>query len=140
VLFRHEGTLLARQLRAEREEVIEALKADGVFALDTAMRIARGYGFLASREVHVYLTSAEPVDLLAEAGLIGATPCLDTVLLRPWRGPTRLFASIVKELPPWQTVKDGYRVVTWDRLAQELIGAVGVRADLFALLERAQKE
>lgn len=138
VLFRMEGAVVGRCLRGEREDVIAALRRDGVFALDTAMRLAHGFGFLAGGDVQVYLTSKAPLDRLAEAGLIEAEPYADTVLVRPWPGPPRLLACVVRELPPWRVVEGGYRVVTAERLRREMIGAVGARADLFALLERAE--
>jgi len=139
VLFRREGRVVARLLQSEPEAVIEALKRDAVFALDTAMRIAHGFGFLASYEVQAYLTTPEPLDRLADAGLVSAEPFSDTTLARPWPGPRRLLASIVEELPAWRMTKKGFRVVTAERLGQELIGAVGARADLFALFERAEE-
>jgi hypothetical protein len=71
-------------------------------------------------------------------GLISAEPYPDLTLVRPWAGPARLLASIVEELPPWRTTKGGHRVVTAERLGRELIGAVGARADLFALYEKAE--
>jgi len=139
VLFRLQGTTQVRILRAEPAQIIEALRDDAVFAVDTAMRLAHGAGFLAGGDVQVYLTSAEPLERLARAALIDATPCLDTTLVRPWAGPPRLFACVVSELPPWRTAVAVHRVVTADRLRRELIVAVGARADLFALLERAEK-
>jgi len=138
VLFRREGTLAVRALLAEPSAVVEALREDAVFALDTAMRLAHGYGFLAIREVQVYLTSPEPLDRLASAGLISSEPLPDTTLVRPWPGPPRLLACIVEALPPSRQVAGGFQVVTAERLARELIGAVGPRADLFALLETAE--
>jgi len=137
--FRLEGTLMARVLLAERERVVEALRGDAVFALDTAMRLAHGAGFFAGGDVHAYLHDASPLDRLAGAGLVEREACRDTVLLRPWPGPPRLLACIVDELPPFRVVKDGVRVVTRERLARELLGAVGRRADLFALLTRAEE-
>jgi len=139
VLFRREGVAEARVLRAEPAAVIEALRDDAVFALDTAMRLAHGFGFLSGGDVHVYLAGSEPLDRLAQAGLIEAAPCLDTILVRPWSGPARLLASIVGDTPASRIVGDGYRIVTGERLRRELIGAVGARADLFALLERAEE-
>jgi hypothetical protein len=138
VLFRREGTLAVRALLAEPSVVAEALREDAVFALDTAMRLAHGYGFLVIREVQVYLTSPEPLDRLASARLISLEPLPDTTLVRPWPGPPRLLACIVEDLPPSRQVAGGFQVVTADRLARELIGAVGPRADLFALLETAE--
>ena len=41
--------------------------------------------------------------------------------------------------PPWRELPGGYRVVTRERLGRELIGAVGPRADLFALYEKAEE-
>jgi len=138
VLFRREGKLAVRKLLAEPSVVAEALREEAVFALDTAMRLAHGYGFLAIQEVQVYLTSPESLDRLASAGLISSEPLTDTTLVRPWPGPPRLLACIVEELPPSRQVAGGFRVVTAERLARELIGAVGPRADLFALLETAE--
>jgi len=100
--------------------------------------LVAGAGFLAGGDVQVYLTSAAPLARLADAGLIDAAPCPDTVLVRPWPGPPRLLASIVDELPASRIGPGGHRVVSADRLQRELIGAVGARADLFALLERAE--
>jgi hypothetical protein len=51
-----------------------------------------------------------------------------------------LLACIVEEVPRFRVVNGGYRVVTAERLAREFVGAVGRRADLFALLERAERE
>lgn len=138
LLFRFEGQLVARVLQADVESVIEALRPDAVFALDTAMRLTHGFGFLSVREVHAYLTSPEPLDRLVEQGLIAPQPYADTTLVRPWPGPPRLLACLVHELPPWREVAGGNRVVTRERLGRELIGAVGPRTDLFALYERAE--
>lgn len=138
LLFRHEGQVIARVLRTDTEAVIDALRPDAVFALDTAMRLAHGFGFLAVREVHAYLTRPEPLDRLAQEGLIAPLPFADTTLIRPWPGPPRLLVCLVEELPPWREVAGGYRVVTRERLGRELIGAVGPRADLFALFEKAE--
>lgn len=138
VLFRLQGDLVARVLEADVQAVIDALRSDAVFALDTAMRLAHGFGFLAVREVHAYLASPEPLDRLAESGLIAPHPFADTTLVRPWPGPPRLLASLVAELPPSREVAEGYRVVTPERLGRELIGTVGPRPDLFALYEKAE--
>ena len=136
--FHREGTLTARLLRSDRAAVIEALRPDAVFALDTAMRLAHGHGFLSGSDIFVYLTEPTPLDRLAAAGCIGAEPYPDTVVSRPWAGPARLLACVVDELPPWRLTEGGHRVVSEARLRRELIGEVGARADLFALLERAQ--
>lgn len=136
--FRRQGELVARLLKSDVDAVIEALSPDAVFALDTAMRLAHGFGFLAGREIQAYITGPEPLDRLAERGMISAEPYQDLMLVRPWAGPPRLLAAVVAELPAWRTTKDGHRVVTAERLGRELIGAVGARADLFALYEKAE--
>lgn len=138
VTFRSEGTLMAKELLAEARVVIDALQEHGVFALDTAMRLAHGCGFLSAGDVQVYLSSADVLHPLMEAGLVSRATHADTVLVRPWAGPPRLLACVVPELPASREVASGHRVVTAERLRQELIGAVGARADLFALLERAE--
>ena len=137
--FERAGTINTHVLRAERARVIEALREDAVFALDTAMRIAHGSGLLASGDIQAYLTAREPLARLASSGLIVSDPHSDRVLIRPWAGPDRLLACIVGEPPPHHVVEGGFRVVTDERLRQELIGAVGARVDLFALLDRADE-
>lgn len=138
VIFRGQGIIAARIMRADPALVIEALQGNAVFAVDTAMRLAHGFGFLAGGDVQAYVTSAELLDRLARDGLIEAAPCADTALVRPWAGSPRLLACVVTELPPWRLTSKGYRTVTAERLRRELVGAVGARADLFALLERAE--
>jgi hypothetical protein len=138
LLFRHEGTLLARVLCADRSAVIEALRDDAVFAGDTAMRLAYRAGFLVGGDVHAYLPSADPIERLVRQGLVDAAPCSDTLLVRPWAGPPRLLASVVAELPPSREAPGGQRIVGVDRLRRELVGTVGARADLFALLEQLE--
>jgi hypothetical protein len=136
--FEGQGQLVARELLASRETVIEALKSDAVFAVDTAMRLAHGVGFLATLDIQAYLSADEPLDRLAAAGLISTEPYFDTTLVRPWPGPPRLLACRVDELPPSRGVKGGYRVVTGERLGRELVGTVGPRADLFVLYEKVE--
>lgn len=136
--FQEQGRLVARVLLASREAVIEALSPDAVFAVDTAMRLAHGTGFLASHEIQAYLTGPEPLDRLATSGLISAEPYPDTTLVRPWPGPTRLLACLVDELPTSRVVPGGHRVVTRERLGRELVGTVGPRADLFVLYEKVE--
>ena len=86
--------------------------------------------------MHAYLESPAPIEALSVAGLVECDEFFDRILVRPFAGPPRLFASIVEVMPPWRLLPSGHRVVTRERLARELIGAVGARADLFALLER----
>lgn len=116
--------------------VVDALKTEGVFALDWAMRLSAGFGFLSGGDVHVYLLAPAPLERLVRERLIDVAPLADTVLVRPWPGPPRLLAAIVDRLPPHRALPSGFRVVTPERLREELIGSVGARADLFALAER----
>lgn len=135
VFFERTGSLHAHVVRSDRSSVIDALRLDAVFALDTAMRMARGYGFLSSGDIHAYLLTTEPLVRLAETGRIEGTIHPDDVLVRPWAGPNRLLVSVVREFPPHCELESGHRVVTDERLRRELIGAVGARTDLFALLD-----
>lgn len=130
-----QGELHVRQLTGPAPEVIAALTPDAVFAADTALRLERGRGFLAGGDVFAYLSSAEPLDRLAGAALVSAAPFSDTVLVRPWPGPPRLIAVVRPDFPPWRALPSGLRVVTRERLQRELIGLVGAKADLFALVE-----
>jgi hypothetical protein len=130
-----EGDLHLRKLAAEREAVIEALCSDAVFAADTALRLETGRGFLAGGDVFAYLTSTRPLTALAAGGLVAEAPYHDSNLVRPWPGPPRLVAVVRTEPPPWRVLPSGQRVVTRERLQRELIGLVGARADLFALVE-----
>ncbi|HYN22571.1 MAG TPA: hypothetical protein VE078_16550 [Thermoanaerobaculia bacterium] len=140
VLFRREGNTVAHVLRADPPAIFAALQPHAVFALDSAMRLAHGFGFLACHEVQAYLTSLEPLEHLIREGLIAAEPYRDTTVVRPWPGPSRLLACIVDALPASRVVSGEYRIVTAERLKRELIGAVGARADLFALLEKAERD
>lgn len=132
------GQLVVRRVLGSRDDVIEALRPDAVFALDTAMRLAHGVGFLAVPEVHAYLAGPEALDRLAAAGLISAEAWGDSTLVRPWPGPPRLLACLVDELPPSREVNGGYRAVTRERLGRELVGTVGQRPDLFVLYEKVE--
>ncbi|MRG96830.1 hypothetical protein [Polyangium spumosum] len=139
IVFHREGEVVARRLRSDPQTVIDALRDQGVFALDTAMRLAYGFGFLPGGDVQVYLRDTMPLAALASAGLVDDAPHADTVLVRPWSGPRRLLACLVEELPDFRVSKGGHRIVTQERLRRELIGAVGARADLFTLLERGER-
>lgn len=134
-LFDRAGALLVRRLLADRMAVIDALSPSAVFAVDTAVRLDLGHGYLAGGDVFAYVSSPEAIEALARAGLVAAEDHPDTTLVRPWPGPPRLLAVLVPELPPWIELPSGRRVVTRERQARELIGTVGARADLFALLE-----
>lgn len=135
VLFRREGELCVHALRAPREEVVAALCDDGVFALDTALRLTRGRGFMTGGDLHVYVRERGAIERLARRGLIEPRSCADTSLVRPWPGPPRLFVCVVEEWPEHRVLPSGERVVTDARLRAELVGAVGLRPDLFALAE-----
>jgi len=135
LLFERQGVLEARRLLADRDTVTAALRDDAVFALDTALRLARGHGFLAGGDVHAYVRERAAIERLAALGLVANQPHADAVLVRPWPGPPRLLACLVDVLPPSRTLPSGHRVVEADRLVRELIGAVGPRADLYALAE-----
>jgi len=88
--FEGQGRLVTRVLLAPRETVIEALGPYAVFAVDTAMRLAHGAGFLAVQEVQAYLAGAEPLDRLAAAGLISSEDYFDTILNAPLARPNPL--------------------------------------------------
>lgn len=137
-LFDRAGEPRAHVLIAERSRVIQALGEDAIFANDTAMRLLYGVGFLTGGDVHAYLANGTPLQRLIEEGMIERAATRDTTLVRPWPGPPRLLACIVDTMPPWCRAPGGLRAVTPERLRRELIGTVGARADLFALLERAE--
>lgn len=135
VLFRREGELVVRRLVQPWRAAVDALRGeDAVFAHDTALRLARGRGFLTGGDVFAYVT-AGAVERLAEHGVIAGEPHPDTALVRPWPGPPRLLACVVERLPEFRVVESATRVVTEERLRAELIGIVGLRPDLFALTE-----
>ena len=139
VLFGRTGELHVHLLTAGRDRVIEALRDDGIFALDSALRVRAGYGFLSSGDVQVYLPTADALQSLTTQGLIATGHYLDATLVRPLGGPPRLLASVASSPPPFDLLPSGYRVVTRERLERELIGAVGPRADLFALVELEER-
>ena len=128
------GPLSVRRLLAPRDEVIDALRPDAIFALDTAMRLHVGGGCIAGGDVHAYVGDREMLDALAAAGPIASDEESDRVVLRPWPGAPRLFAVASVEAPPHVTRADGTRLVTGEHLVREVIGAVGVRLDVLAPL------
>lgn len=138
--FQHAGVLTCHVLEAPREDVIHALRADAIFAVDTAMRLAHGAGFLSSGDVQAYLSKPEVLTRLIGEGLLKPDRSSDTTLVRPYPGPPRLLACITPHPPPSVVTADGYTVVDPERLRRELVGTVGARADLFALLERLQQK
>ncbi len=140
VLFSREGTVASHHLVGTREDVIDALRGDVVFAVDTAMRLVHGFGFLSGGDIHAYATCHAPIDRLVAADLVECEPTGDTVLVRPWPGPARLLLCVVDELPPHRWIRNRYRVVDAERSRRELVGSAGARADLFALLERAESD
>src|SRR5262249_40578715 len=79
--FQREGLVRAHVLRATQEAVIGALREDAIFAVDTAMRITRGFGFLSSGDIQAYRLSPEPIARLARAGLIASDVHPDDVLV-----------------------------------------------------------
>lgn len=136
VLFAREGALAVRTLSRPWDEVVAALRDEGaVFAHDTALRLARGYGFLTGGDVFAYVTDAATIDRLVARGVVPREAHQDAALVRPWAGPPRLLACVIDELPSHRVLADGARVVHDDRLRAELVGVVGLRADLFALAE-----
>jgi hypothetical protein len=134
VVFELSGVLDVRAMSAPPEAVIAALRTDGVLALDAAMRRHVGSGCVPGGDVHVYLTDPAVLERLATRGLVGHAPCADRVWMRAWQGPPRLFAALVAELPPHETLADGTRVVTRAHLIRELLGALGPRLDILAPL------
>ena len=133
-LFVLAGELHVHRLTAAWGEVVAALRPEGVLTLDTASRLALGRGLFHGGDIHAYLASEEPVSRLKALGLINPVRLDGQSLLPPWSSPPRLLAAILPELPAWRLLPDGSRVVTDERLATDLLGAVGVRLDLFARL------
>lgn len=134
-VFTLQGDLAVRRLLVPAESVVEALRGRAIMALDTAARASLGRGLLAGGDVHACVESRAVVDSLAEADLVDATPWPDPVLIRPWAGPPRLLAVVPGVPPPHRVQASGHLVVTRECLGRELLGAVGPRPDLFALIE-----
>lgn len=134
-LFVRAGELDVRVTRAAEEEIVASLGPYGVFAFDTAARLRKGFGLLHARDVHVYLADRSALDALIARGGVDAEPTTDRALLRPWPGVPRLFACVVRELPPSEALPSGVRVVLPSRLRAEVVGAFGLRFDLLARLD-----
>lgn len=128
------GPLEVHRLTADRELVLSALHGKAVLTLDAAMRALTGVGLLAGSDLHLYLPDRGPLVALQEAGLVSPSPEPDKVLVRPWAGPSRLFAIITPDLPPHEPRPDGTLVVTREHLVREILGALGLRFDLLAPL------
>ncbi|MFH1177386.1 MAG: hypothetical protein V1750_08260, partial [Acidobacteriota bacterium] len=133
-LFLCAGERRVHRLRSDWGEVTRALRDDAVFTLDTACRLAHDRGLFQALDVHAYLRSQEAVDRLVAARMLDPTALAGQSLLPLLPAPPRLWAVVVGEWPPWRQLADRWRVVSDERLAQDLLGAVGVRLDLFARL------
>lgn len=143
ILYCLQGEMAIHPLEASKDAVVAALKDTAVFTLDTASELRWGIRLLRGEDVHAYLADSQSLNTLATERLISATPLPTKVLFPPHFVSPRLVAVIVDALPPSETTVQDYRVVEASRLVREFIGAVGLRADLVALLEdclRREKE
>ncbi|MCS6898488.1 MAG: hypothetical protein RMJ98_10745, partial [Myxococcales bacterium] len=100
IFFQHQGTLTAHALRSDRATVIEALRDEAVFALDTALRLVHGHGVLKGEDIHAYVGNTQVLARLGASGIIEEEPLADRVLVRAWPGPPRLLACVVGDMPP----------------------------------------
>lgn len=143
ILYCLQGAMTIHPLQASKDAVVAALKNTAVFTLDTASELRWGIRLLRGDDVHAYVADSQLLNTLATERLISPTPMPTKVLFPPHPVSPRLVAVIVDSLPQSETTVEGHRVVEANQLVREFIGAVGMRADLVALIEeyiRREKE
>jgi hypothetical protein len=120
------------------EDVVEALRGEVVWTLDTAGRLAGGVGFLTTRDLTGYM-SREALERGVSEGLVESTRSSSIGISPVLERPAMLIAHLATEPPPFFTLDSGDRVVTWESLMQDLKGTLGWRPDLLTRLEQAYR-
>jgi hypothetical protein len=135
--------LARRSVRAELyalpSEVLEALRGEAIWTLDTAARCVGSPGFLRSGDLTAYLPMAALANLV-EAGQVGEPTTeavsIDPLVPRPVSLLVHPLDDETGEVPRVE-LKSGFRVVPWERLQRDLFGTLGWRPDLLNRLEAA---
>lgn len=134
-LFARNGELHAYDALVDEATITASLKAPAVFTLDTSARLRWGLTLVNAPNVCAYLRDADSLEELARQGLARPQPADPFIYAPPFKTGTRLFAVITPELPPHETLPSGHQVVTTDFLVREYLGTIGLRLDLFTLLD-----
>lgn len=134
-LFCLRGELLIHETRGSKEQITAALKDKAIFALDTAAELRWGLRLVRGNDVHAYLPTRANLNALVEAGLIAQTPLPTRILFPPHPVKPRLVAVLTSSPPPSERTVSGHLVVEGEEMVREYIGALGMRADLIAVLE-----
>lgn len=134
-IFARNGKVNVYNAVADEGRLIDSLKGLAVFTLDTAARLRWGIRLVNAPNVCAYLQRADDLKPLASRGLIEPNPVGSFIYAPPFRTGVRLLAVMTPELPPHETLASGHRVVTTDFLVREYLGVIGLRLDLFTLLD-----
>ncbi|MEP7012504.1 MAG: hypothetical protein ABJC13_19460 [Acidobacteriota bacterium] len=133
--------LAGRSLRAPlwvpASEVLEALRTEAIWTLDTAARQVGASGISRSGDLMAYLPVAVLGELVA-AGQVGPPTgeaiSIDPVAPRPASLLIHPMDDKTGEIPAVR-LTSGFRVVPWERLLRDLFGTLGWRPDLMNRLE-----
>ncbi len=122
------------ELRASRAALLNVLRDEAVWTLDTAARLVCGVGFLVAQDLTCYLTTAA-LDRAAARSLVGPpqSAVVDVTPLLPRAAV--LVAHVADPAPPSFVLESGHRVVTWHALVADVKGTIGWRPDLLTRLE-----
>lgn len=135
-VFLLRGQARIARLVKPREAVLEALRGQVVWTLDTAARLVGARGFLTAADLTGFLTE-ETLQRAAREGCI-APPEVAGLTVEPlYRRPLSLLAHLVESLPSSAELSSGTLVVSWGDLQRDLLGTLGWRPDLLNRLERS---
>ena len=133
-VFLTRGKSYMAPLQRDEETVLKALRGQAVWTLDTAARLVTGRGFLTSPDLTGYLT-AEDLEKAVRQMLVGAPQTVGLTVDPLYKRPPMLIVHVPDELPLSVELPSGDRVVSWEFLAQDLMGTLGWRPDLLTRLE-----
>lgn len=135
-LFLEPGAIRGAPLEQPWDAIVQALRGQVVWTLDTAARLVCGFGFLATGDLTGYMSS-ETFDRAVSSGLAGEPRSACIALAPALPRPAMLIAHRTTDPPCFFTLESGDRVVTWEALMQDLKGTLGWRPDLLTRLEAA---
>ncbi len=133
-LFLGWGAFRVAELRESRAALLDALRDEAVWTLDTAARLVCGVGLLVAQDLTCYLTAAA-LDRAAARALVAPLPSalVDVAPLLP--RAAILIAHVAEPAPPSFTLESGHRVLTWHAFVADVKGTIGWRPDLLTRLE-----
>jgi hypothetical protein len=134
-VFLLRGKARIARLEQPREAVLDALRGQVVWTLDTAVRLVGMKGFLTAADLTGYMAE-ETLRQAEQKGWISPPREAGLSLDPLYSRPLSLVAHLVDSLPSSTLLPSGDLVVPWGDLKRDLLGTLGWRPDLLTRLER----